>query len=284
MEEIKDRMELVLPIGFMHNDTWYRNFELLPVDEAVERVIHNDTLRRNHPQLWIKQVVAGLLNNIEGESIGWEARDSNFKKIPPIVNRIPLPDAGYILVAGHRNEFGDIIEDVEQKCIKCGKGFKTDLNISRAEVEFADQPIEEFPVDLEDGFIRKSEGGKDKLGFEDVPFNRYTFRVPTIGDGIKHERFFSQADRITFNMKIIQECLLKVEAVDGDNVSLELEKKYREMYGSQLFSKLRGKDRTKIRKVFGELPSIEMKYEEICSNCGEDTPVVLDPSYFFPVG
>lgn len=277
-------MKNVMPIGFVQDGKWYQKFDLMEIDEALERVIHNVKLQQTHPQVWIKQVVAGLLDNIEGEQIGWDVRESNFKKIPKIVDRIPLSDAGYILVAGHVAEFGECINDVEQKCLNCGKKFLTDIDLTKLKVNYAESPIEAFSVDLEKGFIRKSDSKKEKLGFEDIPFNRYWFRVPTIADGIKFEELFAEATRLDFNMRVIQSCLLKVESVDKDGSVIELEKKYREMYGSLLIRELKAVDRTLIRRKFNELPSIEMRYSSVCSKCGEDTIVFADPSNFFPVG
>ena len=277
-------MKNLLPIGFTKEGKWYRNFELMEIDEALERVIHNVKSQQTHPQLWIKQVVAGLLDNIEGEPIGWEVRESNFKKIPKIVERIPLSDAGYLLVAGHVAEFGECINDVEQRCLNCGKKFMTDIDLSMLKITYAESPIESFSVDLEKGFIRKSETHKDKLGFEDLPFNRYWFRVPNIGDGMKFEELFAEATRLDFNMRVIQNCLIKVEAVDKSGAVTELEKKYREMYGALLMRELKAVDRTLIRRKFNELPSIEMRYSSPCGKCGDDTLVFADPSSFFPVG
>ncbi len=277
-------MENVLPIGIVKDGKWFRKFDLMDIDESLERVIHNTKLVQNHPQLWIKQVVAGLLDKIEGESIGWETRDDNFKKIPKIVDSIPLADAGYIMVAGHINEFGEQLENVEQKCMNCGKKFVADIDLSKLDKEYAESPIETFVVNLQKGFVRKSDKVKDKLGFEDIPFNRYTFRVPTIADGIKYEELYSEVTRLDFNMSIIKNCLMNVEAVDDSGSAIEMEKKYREMYNTLLIRDLKGVDRTMIRKAFNELPSITMKYDSICPKCGEDTSIFADPSSFFPIG
>lgn len=272
-------MKDILPIGFTGGGKEYRTFTLNEVSERLERLIHNDRERANHPQIWMAKVVSGLVKEIGDKPVSWEFWDKN-QSIPKIVEHIPLADAGYLLLAGHAHSYGSVIEGVQQKCMHCGRTFETNIDLEKLEVTYAEKVIEEFVVDLEKGFVR--EKGQEVLGFEGVPFKRYTFRVPLVKDGIKHEKWLSETDRLTFNTKIIAECLLRVES-GGEN-SVEMEKKYVEMYGAQLFTKLPPLDRNKVRKGFADLPGANVAYDERCPKCGEETKVVADPSHFFPIG
>ena len=141
-------------------------------------------------------------------------------------------------------------------------------------------------VDLKDGFeppvIPKLTDKAEFAGITDTVYNRFVFRIPTLQDAIRQEKYFS--DSIGFWRRIAMDCLLSIERVENDEVVDTLPKEFHTWYGLKIFNEyLMQKDLRDIRTALTEyLPTLPFAYYEPCG-CDEqrEIPMIMEASNFF---
>ena len=127
--------------------------------------------------------------------------------------------------------------------------------------------------------------GTDKpeyQGVTDVIYNRFVFRVPTLGDAIRQERHFS--DSIGFWRRIGMDCLVAIQHVEDGEVTDTLPQEFHTWYGLKIFNEyLYEKDLREIRNALIDyLPTLPFAYYEPCG-CDEqrEIPMTMEASNFF---
>ena len=141
-------------------------------------------------------------------------------------------------------------------------------------------------VDLPEGFeapiIPKLTDKPEFMGVTDIVYNRFVFRVPTLGDAIRQERHFS--DSIGFWRRIAMDCLVAVQHVEDGMVTDTLPSEFHTWYGLKIFNEyLMSKDLREIRNALIEyLPTLPFAYYEPCG-CDEqrEIPMTMEASNFF---
>lgn len=282
-------MKNVLPIGFNYDGRSYRSFEVNRINGFMERIIHNETLRRERPQTWMAMVVSGLLNTIEGDSVSYEFVDGGGKKIPEMVKRIPLADAGLILIAGQVHTFGSILKGQKARCISCGH--PNDLNIDLENMAIPDgigEPMESVTVQLETGWQRvldPDKAGQKELGWEGKVFDVFEFGIPTIGDAIRNEKHFSSSRVLDFQLRIVNDRLMRVKcSKDGFVMPQDMFEAYKS--ANAFFADRHGlfsNDRTLIRDAMNKLPQVSLSVTAMCDSCMADFEAGVSYGSFFPL-
>ena len=141
-------------------------------------------------------------------------------------------------------------------------------------------------VDLPEGFeapdIPKLTDKPEYQGVTDVIYNRFVFRVPTLGDAIRQERHFS--DSIGFWRRIGMDCLVAIQHVEDGEVTDTLPQEFHTWYGLKIFNEyLMSKDLREIRNALIDyLPTLPFAYYEPCG-CDEqrEIPMTMEASNFF---
>lgn len=285
-------MNNILPIGFVHEGQTYRSFEVNKVDGFMERIIHNETLRKERPQTWMAMVISGLLKSLEGDEVSYDFVESNGKKIPELVRRIPLADAGLVLIAGHVNTYKSILKAQKARCSVCGHVNTLDIDLADLKVpEIADAVMETVTVQLQTGWKRTvdlSKAGQKELGWEDRVFNVFEFGVPTIGDALRNEKHYVASRVLDFQLRIVNDRLKSVKAVKDDGVPFAMPQDMFEAYKSAnaFFADkngLYGDDRTLIRDAMNKLPQVSMTVTVMCDSCMADFEAGVSYGSFFPL-
>lgn len=283
-------MKNVLPIGFTYEGRSYRMFDVNRIDGFMERIIHNETLRKERPQTWMAMVVSGLLNTLEGDSVSYDFVESNGKKIPELVKRIPLADAGLILIAGQVHTFGPVLKAQKARCSNCGSINKLDINLEDLTVpDTSDSPVmESVTVNLETGWKRvvdPDKAGQKELGWEDKVFNVFEFGIPTIGDALRNEKHYVASRVLDFQLRIVNDRLKSLKtSKDGFVMPQDMFEAYKsanaffaDKYG------LYSNDRTLIRDAMNKLPQVSMTVTTMCDDCMADFEAGVSYGSFFPL-
>ena len=282
-----------LPIGILSSDgeSRQKEFSLIKVGEVTETIITNDAFRRNHPQKWLCRLISSFVEHIGSIKVYSEFRSSKFKEIPKAVAQLPIADAGYLLALGHMNTYGPDLDVGIQECDECGRKTKYDVDLRKMKLkEDSVKDPNEFWAQLPNGFLRPegSTASEKVLPYTEIRWNRYFFRPPTLADAIAHEKHWTRTNMVNFNMRVLCDALVKVESWEDDgegNFSKtgELETKFQNMEGHNLFNKLDSADRRAIRATVNKLPALDMDVVQECSACGEDIELDVDTSNFFPL-
>lgn len=277
-----------------------QSVSLMKCGGVTEQIRTNTGYGEDHPLQWLGRIICSFVERIGDSPIYSEFKASEFRRLPPAILKAPMVDVDYLVVLGHMFTYGPLLKlPGEHKCTKCGKK-NVDVELDLTNLEHKDSEVEnteEFWAQLPNGFFHPLPNNPDpnaSMEYMGIQWNRYFFRVPTLGDAIKHEAHFNQATLIEFNMRVARDCLLRVERwekdsdqpPDGEQVYVktqEMEKKHIAAVGQRLFSTLEGPDRNVIRALFNKLPRVDMTMKYECRGCGRDVPIDVNYGHFFPL-
>lgn len=295
----KNKLEFEMPLGFKVNGQHERNIELLKTNGVAEEVF----LKKNSekPYTWIGNVISIATGRIGEHSVGTKAREGYTKngtiEIPQLVKLFPLAEANSMLVEIHRRVWQNIIPKQQIMCKFCAKTLIADIDLNRIALKEEDieklknpESIEFIVVDLEDGFelndwvkeIKKQEIYPDLM---DRTFNRLIFRIPTLGDAIKNEKW-STSDNIKFWRVMAFDCLVGIQAIDKEtNEKLtDVPSETFVWLGLKLFEKyLSQNDLRAVRKgMREEIPTLPFDYRETCPcDRQKEIPYAMEATSFF---
>lgn len=284
-----------LPIGLRLNGEVHKEVELLKTNGVAEKIFVKKLSEK--PFTWQGNVVATAVKRIGNIEVGAEVRrkylEDGAVTIPLPILKLPLAEINTLLVEIHRRVWVSFIPKQEIVCKYCGRKLIADIDLDK--IDYLPESKEKLEnitdydfinVDLKDGFvpvaIPKLTDKPEYAGVTDVEFNRFVFRVPTLEDAIRQERYFT--DSIGFWRRIAMDCLVEVQRVVDDKVTDVLPKEFHTWYGLKIFNEyLSGKDLREIRTQLTEyLPTLPFAYYDTCG-CDEQRtiPMVMEASNFF---
>lgn len=284
-----------LPIGLRLNGEVHKEVELLKTNGVAEKIFVKKLSEK--PFTWQGNVVATAVKRIGNIEVGAEVRKKYLEDgavtIPLPILKLPLAEINTLLVEIHRRVWVSFIPRQEIVCKYCGRKLIADIDLDK--IDYLPESKEKLEnitdydfinVDLKDGFvpvsIPKLTDKPEYAGVTDVEFNRFVFRVPTLEDAIRQERYFT--DSIGFWRRIAMDCLVEVQRVVDDKVTDVLPKEFHTWYGLKIFNEyLSGKDLREIRTQLTEyLPTLPFAYYDTCG-CDEQRtiPMVMEASNFF---
>lgn len=290
-----DGLFFELPVGLRLNGEVHKTVELLRTNGVAEKIFVSKLAEK--PFTWQGNVVSAAVKSIGTIEIGAEVRkkyqEEGSVTIPAPVLALPLAEINTLMVEIHRRTWVSFIPKQEIICKYCGKKLISDINLDK--IDYFPEDLDKLStitdynqivVKLVDGFtppvIPKITDKPEYVGITDINFTEMRFRVPTLGDAIRHEKYFS--DSITFWRRIAMDCLLSVNVVSEDGVTDTLPREFHTYYGLKIFNEyLSGKDLKAIRTALIEfLPTLPFAYYEPCG-CSEmrDIPMVMEASNFF---
>ena len=287
MERVKK-----LLVGVPVNGTYVTEVEILKSNGIAERVF-TDKLPEK-PYTWMGNVLSAALKNLGDEPIGEKCRNEYLNTrsitIPNALLNLSIADVHTLLLEVHRTAWRPVIKKQEAICKYCGTKMLVDIDLNKIEPEepYEEKVWEELSCDLDDGFTFHAFGKPtdDVRMFDEydgVTFNRMTFRIPTLRDGIKCETYSD--DNVGFWRRIAYGTLESLQAVTDEKVTHELPKEAIIAIGMKLFDvHLFTDDLFKIRETLREtLPILPYFYQDECvnSSCKRMTPVSMEASNFF---
>lgn len=285
-----------IPVGLHYNGEVAREVELLKTNGVAEKIFTKRIPEK--PFTWQGNVVAAAVKRIGNFEIGAEVREQYLRDgsvtIPALVKGITLADINTLLVEIHRRVWMSQIPKQEVICKYCGRKLFADIDLDKIdflpdEKEKLNNPAfdyEHIVVDLVDGFeapeIAKLTDKPEWSGVTEYLYNRFTFRVPVLGDAIKNEAYVQ--DSISFWRRIAMDCLVSIECVEDGEVVATLPEEFHTWYGLKIFNEcLMNKDLKAIRDALTSyLPTLPFAYYEPCG-CDEqrEIPMVMEVSNFF---
>lgn len=301
----KGNLNYNVGVKFIYNNELIDRAELLKTNGIAEEVYLKKFPEK--PYTWIANVISigiGSLNNIP---VGTIARTQYEKSgqvfIPDIVKHLPLAEANSMLPEIHRRVWKNTLPHQEILCKYCGQKAVVEIELDELKFDAEDlQKLEEnsgayeyLYVDLTESlsltdWVRSMKREKEMSELIDVGFNRLVFRIPTLADAIKHERF-ATTDSIKFWRKIAFECLTNIQAVSIDpenptapaRIDMEVPTDSFVWLGEALMNKyLDSEDLAQIRYALREeIPTLPFAYEDLCPHCNRNTPYIMEASAFF---
>lgn len=284
-----------LPVGLRINGEIYKDVELLKTNGVAEKIFTKKLAEK--PFTWQGNIVSAAVKSIGPIQIGAEVRKKYLEDgsvtIPQAVLDLPIAEINTLLVEIHRRVWVSFIPKQEIICKYCGRKLIADIDLDKIdylpETKEMMESITDYDtivVDLKDGFeppiIPKLTDKAEFTGITDTVYNRFVFRIPTLADAIRQEKYFS--DSIGFWRRIAMDCLLSIERVEGDEVVDTLPKEFHTWYGLKIFNEiLMQKDLRDIRTALIEyLPTLPFAYYEPCG-CDEqrEIPMTMEASNFF---
>lgn len=285
-----------LPVGLRINGEAHKNVELLKTNGVAEKIFTKKI--SDKPFTWQGNVISAAVKSIGSVEIGAEVRKKYLEDgsvtIPQAVMGLSLADVNTLLVEIHRRVWVSFIPKQEIICKYCGKKLIADIDLDKIdylpETKEKMETITDYEhivVDLPEGFeapvVPKLTDKPEYQGVTDVVYNRFIFRVPTLGDAIRQERHFS--DSIGFWRRIGMDCLLAIQRVDENgDVTDTLPVEFHTWYGLKIFNEyLMSKDLREIRNALIEyLPTLPFAYYEPCG-CDQqmEIPMTMEASNFF---
>lgn len=284
-----------LPIGLRINGESHKNVELLKTNGVAEKIFTKKIPEK--PFTWQGNIVSAAVKSIGSIEIGVDVRKKYLEDgsvtIPQAVLNLPLAEINTLLVEIHRRVWVSFIPKQEIICKYCGKKLIADIDLDKIDyLPETKEKMELLPdydyitVDLPEGFeapdIPKLTDKPEYQGVTDVIYNRFVFRVPTLGDAIRQERHFS--DSIGFWRRIGMDCLVAIQHVEDGEVTDTLPQEFHTWYGLKIFNEyLMNKDLREIRNALIDyLPTLPFAYYEPCG-CDEqrEIPMTMEASNFF---
>lgn len=296
-----EQLNKTLPIGVLKDDIVIKEYSLLRSNGIAEKVFTEKN--QSKPYTWMGYVLTIAIDKIGTIPVGGAARQeysrtSGSITIPQIVLDIPLNDVNTLLIEIHRTVWKNLMRNQETICKYCGNKSIIDIDLDRIKMLPEDLIKLEgegyshtIPIDLIDGWLFEppltvgSSQTSPYLDYKDILFNRFIFRMPTLGDAIRHEKL--STDTITFWRRIAFDCLQQIVAFDKNTGShiTELPVDIKRIYSTKIFDEiLFASDLEQIRTTLREgPPTLPFYYIEECSNplCKSDAPVSIEASSFF---
>lgn len=281
--------------------------ELLRTNGIAEEVFLKKLPEK--PYTWIGNVISIAVGALNHTQVGTVTRSMYEKAkivvIPPVVLALPLSEANSFLPEIHRRVWKNLIPHQEILCKYCGQKAIVDIELDKMQLseasakivaEHENVPFEMLYVDLSyplllDSWVKKVKKESEWSDIMGKQFNRLVFRIPTLGDAIKHEKY-ATTDGIRFWRKIAFECLTAIQCVEIDKnedgtetqkvVSTVPQDTFVWLGDSLLDQYLDAEDLSKVRfSMREELPTMPFAYQDMCPSCNRETPFLMEASSFF---
>lgn len=288
-------LHFTLPIGLRVNGEVHTEVELLNTNGVAEKIFTKRV--SDKPFTWQGNIVSAAVKRIGTIEIGADVRkkylEDGVVTIPTAVLNLPLAEINTLLVEIHRRVWEHFIPKQEVICKYCGRKLVADIDLDKIdylpEVKERMETITDYEhlvVDLSMGFEAPSLGKLTEkpewAGVVGTTYNRFIFRVPTLGDAIRQEKYFS--DTIGFWRRVAMDCLIEVQRVEKGKVVDVLPTEFHTWYGLKIFNEyLMSKDLKAVRNALIEyMPTLPFAYYEPCG-CAEqrEIPMVMEASNFF---
>ncbi len=297
-KNFKGVLDLELNIGYNVNGEYTRSVSLLKSNGVAEEVFSKKT--SDKPYTWIANCLTIAVKSIGSVDVGVEARQNYLKdnvvNIPKVIKDMPMADANSLLLEIHRRTWKNLVEKQEIMCKYCAKTAIADVDLDRIDLTdddknlIAGSPKFEFIIcDLVDGcdltpIIVKLKKENELGHLKDINFNRFIYRVPTLGDALRNEKYAS--DNINFWRRIASDCLVSIQEVDNGRTVNEFPEDFFAALGLDLYKQyLSTEDLGKVRYALREeLPTMPFSYTDTCPcDLQKEIPFVMEASSFFSV-
>lgn len=276
----------VLPIGFKYND---QDIVELPIADtgAEAEKIYAKKPTATTLYSWFAKIIAISVDSIADHPIAEVyKKETDTNKFPDIVKKIPLVDAGSLLIQIQRECWEAVLADQRIVCVNCGATHEATIDLNRIEIPGSDNPNREasqdFVIDLGRAYQTVCDIEQMKE-FEGMKFNKLRFRTSTLEDGIKHEKVSN--DKLLFWENIAFATLIGAFYEEDGEETQELPTAYLTRRGKQLFTK--DMHSTSLRKIRAGMQSKQDSskayYEEECPTCNKNTPFLASSGSFFQV-
>lgn len=291
-------LHFTLPIGLRVNGEIHTEVELLNTNGVAEKIFTKRV--QDKPFTWQGNIVSAAVKRIGAIEIGSEVRAKYLEEgvvtIPTAVMNLPLAEINTLLVEIHRRVWEHFIPKQEILCKYCGRKLIADIDLDKIDYlpevkermeTMTNTDYEQIVVNLPVGFeapaLGKLTEKPEWAGVVGTVFNRFVFRVPTLGDAIRQEKYFS--DTIGFWRRIGMDCLVAIQRVNKKGEVVDtLPVEFHTWYGLKIFNEyLMQKDLKAIRDALIEyMPTLPFAYYENCG-CDEqrEIPMVMEASNFF---
>lgn len=292
-----------LAVGIRGGAEVLRDVELLKGNGVTEKIFLKKLPEK--PYSWIGSVLAVAIRSLGQELIGQEARKEYLTEgvitLPTVLKKMPLADANSCLLEIHRRLWQNLVPRQQCLCKFCGGSFIMDVDLNRIEMSDENKAFSEairnnpdklvLCADLPDGlefvpFQKTATDGIFKNAEFEGLYNRLVYRVPTLEDAIRNEKFAS--DEVVFWRRVAFDCLQRIEQVsnpgrDNEEVTLVLPHDMNTALGIRLYDQtLSGRDLKAVRTALREkLPVLPFGYEETCPKCERETPIAMEATNFF---
>ncbi len=271
--------KLVLPVGISADGAIVKEITLANTSGTAEEV-YTSKPSASKLYTWLGEVISVSVQEIAGIPVyhTFMKTFNTTRMIPPVVKKLPLNDVGTLILQIQRECWQDIIPNQRVMCQKCGTDFTADIDLKKIEIEVEGKEYPFIDIKLSKTYtINHPEDIYDQ--FKGESFNCIRFRVPTLGDAIRHEKL--NIEEITFWRTMAFECaedFLMVETEFNEDLGREVEIRrevsvapgYVNQRGTLIFKNdLSTMDLRRVRTgLTGELPSAKMYYEDTCA-CGK---------------
>jgi hypothetical protein len=283
-----------LNIGLKVNGETVKEVELLTSNSVAEEVFTRKLSQE--PFTWIGNVISVAVGSIGETRIAEAVRQEYFKTgkvtIPKIVRDISFADANSLLLEIHRRVWQHKFDSMETMCRYCAKSIEVDVDLNNIKLteeqelilettpEFNGIAVDLTPFSL-DSLIKdlKGEEVSTLLG---TTFNRFTYRIPTLGDAIKNQDYFDR--NIELWRRIGADCLVSIQKVDEEgNVVADIPENYIRFLSIKLYRDMDVANLKKIRHALREeLPVLPFAYMDSCAcDSRRKIPYTLESSGFF---
>lgn len=262
-----------LRVGVKQGEETHKNFKLRLLKVSDLKRINDAEYKNSHPLRWLAQTIMILV-----ETIGDTTLAMNGREYPEIVKNLTTIDVSYLMLAGHVYNLGSDLKGVRTVC-PCQRrqeiSVDVDLNSLEDEENFPEAGIT-FRVDLPNGIELKLPNLED-IGMKDKIWKHLEFRLPTLGDLLKHEKSFSVSAKSEFGDKVMSSCLVSAQSEDGTILPESLLR----LFIDQMTKNMLAKDLQAISREFNKFPSHRLFFEANCDYCGKDIVTPIDPNFLF---
>lgn len=264
-----------LKVGVKIKDKVLKDFKLNTLKTAQLKEINNDDYKKDFPMRWLAKTICILLDSIGGEPCNMLGRD-----FPETVKGLSLIDVSYVLIAGHVFNLGSDIKGLKINCTcQRQKEIELDLDLQNLLLEEDNEyptPDVTFLVELPNG-VEINLPNMEDLGLKGKVWKFITFRLPTLGDMLKHEKDFSPSSKSVFGEKIMSSCMISVEAEDGMALPANMVK----MFGEKIISEMTARDMQAMTREFNKYPTHRIFCETTCGWCDREISTPVEPNFLF---
>jgi len=275
---------LKLPVGFNYNKTAVKTLKLAETSGEAEKVF---VKRPGKTELytWFSEIIAVAVESVQDVRVASEFIKSGV--VPSVIKKIPLVDAGSLLLQIHIEAWQDTMGEQELICKYCGHIFERDIDLKKIEIPFDENDeIPEFiDVVLDKTYEINADGVEKFADIHGMKYNMIRYRVPLLGDGIANEGLASDEVEFWRNISFTcQEGLYFVEkGENGYAIVDSIPSEYAMGMGKRLYnSTFTTKSLKLIReKLQTSLKSAPLYYRDKCPSCNRLTPHIAAVENFF---
>lgn len=287
---LKFDLNIGLKVGTEH----VKDVVLLPSNSVAEEVFTKKLAQE--PFTWIANVIAVAVGSIGNVSIADAVRQEYFKTgkvtVPTVVKNITFADANSLLLEIHRRVWQNEFKGMETMCRFCSKSISVDIDLNNIKLTEeqerlleTEQVFDAIVVDLDafnmDSLLKDSKN-EEISSLTGTQWNRFVYRIPTLGDAIKNQEFFDR--NIELWRRIGADCLVGVQKVNEEGeVVTELPESYLRFLGIKMYRDMTANNLKKIRhSLREELPVLPFAYMDSCA-CDRmmKIPYTVESSGFF---